>query len=252
MKPTHIFRSVVLSCALLQTAFGQRFGNLNFEQASIVSAPSGYTPGDAYRPISAASALPYWTVREDDTVCTAVWGAPVALDETSVALLTADNGFYSGYVPLQGSYSVQFYAYAEVPPGYGYFRTASISQTGVIPLSAQSIQFLMMFPPVASGIIQAGPTITINGTPINISEISASAGVMTMAGDISAYAGTTVDLTLLCQATPGSFPADQNIFTLDNIQFSTHPVPEPSSVGLFCLGAAFIGCHFTKRTKKKS
>jgi hypothetical protein len=187
-------------------------------------------------------------VREDGTVCTAVWGAPVALDETSVALLTANNGYYSGYVPLQGSYSVQFYAYADAPSGY--YHTASISQTGQIPLGSQSIQFLMMSPPVAGGAIQASPIVTINGTPISLSAISSSGGVMTMAGDISAYAGTTVDLAFLCQATSGSFPADENIFTLDSIQFSPQSVPEPSSLGLLGIGAAIICWYFTKRSNK--
>jgi len=248
MKHTHIFWPVVVSCALFQTAFGQGFANLNFEQASIVSAPSGYTPGDAYDALLASSALPYWTVSEDGTVCTAVWGAPVALDETSVALLTANNGYYSGYVPLQGSYSVQFYAYADAPSGY--YHTASISQTGQIPLGSQSIQFLMMSPPVAGGAIQASPIVTINGTPISLSAISSSDGVMTMAGDISAYAGTTVDLAFLCQATSGSFPEDENIFTLDGIQFSPQSVPEPSSLGLLGIGAAIICWYFTKRSNK--
>ena len=241
MKHTHIIWSVIVSCVLLQSAFGQGFANLNFEQATIVSAPSGYTPWDAYDALLASSALPYWTVREDGTVCTAVWGAPVALDETSVALLTANNGYYSGYVPLQGSYSIQFYVYADAPSSC--FHTASISQTGQIPLGSHSIQFLMMSPPVAGGVIQASPIVTINGTPIGLSPISTSGGVMTMAGDISAYAGTAVDLTILCQATPGSFPANENIFTLDSIQFSPQSVPEPSSLELLCIGAAFVCLH---------
>jgi len=246
MKHTQIIWSVIVSCILLQTAFGQGFANLNFEQATIVSAPGGYTPWDAYDALLASSALPYWTVREDGTVCTAVWGAPVALDETSVALLTPNNGHNSGYIPLQGSYSVQLYAYADAPSNY--FHTASISQTGQIPLGSHSIQFLMMSPP---GGVQSSPIVTINGTPISLSPITTSGGVMTMAGDISAYGGTAVDLTILCQATPGSFLADENIFTLDSIQFSPQTVPEPSSLGLLCIGAAFICWYSTKRSTRR-
>src|SRR5437667_9025958 len=83
-----VFSLVVISFCLLQTVSGQGFVNLNFEQASIASAPPGYTPSDAVNPISATSAFPGWTVREDGTVMTAVWGSPVALDETSVALVS--------------------------------------------------------------------------------------------------------------------------------------------------------------------
>jgi hypothetical protein len=238
MRYSHATCLASLLFSSAQAVFAQGFANLNFEQASIVSASGGYTPADAYNALLASSALPYWTVREDGTVCTAVWGAPVALDETSVALLTSNNGYYSGYVPLQGNYSVQFYAYADAPSGY--YHTASISQTGQIPLGSQSIQFLMMSPPVAGGAIQASPIVTINGTPINLSTISSSGGVMTVAGDVSAFAGITVNLTFLCQATAGSFPSDENVFTLDNIQFSPQAVPEPSGVCLLLVGGASL------------
>lgn len=243
------FNAICLTLALFSLAQGasaQGFVNLNFEQANIVSASGGYTPADAYDALVASSALPYWTVREDGTVCTAIWGAPVALDETSVALLTASNGYYSGYVPLQGSYSIQLYAYADAPSNY--YHTASISQTGQIPTGTQSIQFLMVSPPVANGVIQASPIVTINGASINLSAISTSGGVMTMAGDISAYAGTTADLTILCQATPGSFPTDENIFTLDNIQFSPQAVPEPSEATLLLIGIAMIRFWLMERS----
>src|ERR1700689_3329347 len=106
MKLSPIACFVTVSLALLRNASGQDFENLDFEQAIVAPAPLGYTPFDAYDPISAASALPYWTVTEDSTICTAVWGEPVALDETSVALV---SGSYS---PLQGNYSVQLTAYA--------------------------------------------------------------------------------------------------------------------------------------------
>jgi hypothetical protein len=246
MKKLNVIFLTSALFSLDQGAFAQGFVNLNFEQASIVSASSGYTPTDAYDALVASSALPYWIVREDGTICTAIWGAPVALDETSVALLTASNGYYSGYVPLQGSYSVQFYAYADAPSDY--YHTASISQTGQIPIGAQSIQFLMKSPPVAGGVIQASPIVTINGTPISLSAISTSGGVMTMAGNVSAYAGTMADLTILCQATPGSFPADENIFTLDNIQFSPQAVPEPSEVSLLLAGIAIVRFWLMKRS----
>jgi hypothetical protein len=225
-----------ISLAFVQVAFGQAFKNLNFEQATIVSAPAGYTPFDASPPISAASALPSWTVREDGIVCNAIWGEPKALDETAVALLTATNGFYPGHVPLQGSYSLQFSAYAGAPPPY--FHTASISQTGLVPATARSIQFLIKSPPAANGVIQATPIVTINGTTLSIFPQSTSAGIITMAADVSAYAGSTVDLTFLCQGTLGSdFFHVENYFTLDDIRFSTQIVPEPSTFLLLGIGA---------------
>lgn len=224
MKRPHVIWSVAVAFSLLQAVCGQGFANLNFEQATIASAPSSFTPWDAYDAISAVSALPFWTVREDGTICTAVWGAPVALDETSVALVSA------GYSPIQGSYSVQLSAYADAPSGY--FHSSSISQTGLIPVGSQSLQFLIASPAQA-GSVEPNPTLMLNGIIIGLSELSRSGDVVTMAGDISAFAGTTAELTFLCQATQGGlFPANEDMFNLDGIQFSTQSVPEPRGVGL--------------------
>ena len=240
MKPSHLICFGWICLASFQVAYGQAFENLDFEQAFIVSAPAGFTPFDATPPISAASALPSWTVREDGIVCNAIWGAPIALDETSVALVTQTNGVYPGFVPLQGSYSLQLYAFQGAPPPE--FKTASISQTGLIPVTARSIQFLLESPPVAGGIIQANPIVTVDGTPLTLFRQSISGGIASMVADITGYAGSTVDLTFLCQGSPGGFPLSENIFALDDIQFSTRMVPEPStlmSVGLFSALVAF-------------
>jgi hypothetical protein len=174
-------------------------------------------------------------VREDGTVCTAIWGAPNALDETSVALVTGNS-----YPALQGGYSVQLYAYAGAPSDY--FHSASISQTGLVPNGTRSIQFLVQSPPVAGGVVQASPAVTLNGTPINIFPISMSGGVVTMAGDISAFAGMTANLNIQCAGTSGApFNLNENIFALDAIQFSNQPVPKPGVFALSALGILLIG-----------
>jgi len=242
IKPKYVsvaalcFWSVAISFIQSQKVSGQGFFNLNFEQASIQSAPSGYTPSDANLPISAAAALLYWTVTEDGTICNAIWGAPNALDETSVALVS--GGSYPNYTPLEGSYSVQLSAYADAPTGL--FHDASISQTGLVPVGTHSIQFLIFSPPVAGG-VQANPALTLNGTRINLIPISASGGVITMAGDVSNFAGTTANLTILCAGVSGSPTLNQNVFALDAIQFSSASVPEPSTLALGAIGALLLG-----------
>ena len=154
--------------SLLWTVSGQVFENLDFELASTAAAPPNYTPSDAFNPISAASALPFWSVSEDNTVCTVAWGSPVALDETPVALV---SGTYS---PIEGNYSVQLSAYADAPSGY--YRSSSISQTGVVvPVGSRSIQFLIASPYQN---IQPNPVLTLNGASIALREISQSGGVI--------------------------------------------------------------------------
>ena len=233
ISPSCFWTFAILS--FLQTVCGQGFVNLNFEQANIASAPAGYTPSDAYDPISAAEALPGWSVYEDGTLCTAIWGEPVALDETSVALV------YGSYSPIQGNYSVQLSAYADAPSDL--YTNSSISQTGLIPAGTKAIEFLISSPSQA-GSVPANPIATLDGTPISLSVISQSDGVTTMGGDISAFAGDVETLTFLCQATTGDgYPANENYFNLDDIQFSTSPVPEPSALGFFALGGLFFACR---------
>jgi PEP-CTERM motif-containing protein len=231
-KCSHIFWSVAILFSLLLTVSGQGFGNLNFEQARIVSALPGYTPSDAYNPISAARALPYWTVTEDGTACTAVWGMPEALDETSVALVSA------AYTPIQGSYSVQLSAYADAPSDL--FHSSSISQTGHIPFGSQSIRFSIASP-FQAGSVPPNPRVTLNGTQISLSPVSQSGDVTTMAGNIGAFAGTTATLAFFCEATQSSvFPANENIFNLDDIRFSPQAVPEPATLAFVLLGVASL------------
>ena len=70
-----------------------------------------------------------------------------------------------------------------------------------------------------------------------------------MAGNVSAFAGSTATLAVLCQAIQGgAFPANENVFNLDDIQFSSSSVPEPSALALGALGAFLLGFHrFTKK-----
>ena len=82
-----------------------------------------------------------------------------------------------------------------------------------------------------------------DGAPLTLFRQSVSDGIATMVADISGYAGSTVDLTFLCQGSPGGFPFSENIFALDDIQFSTRVVPEPSTLMLIGLLSALVALH---------
>lgn len=121
------------------------FQNLDFEMATLTPAP----PWGVRQRISAANALPYWTVREDTTVFTTIWGA-YDIDWTAVTLVCPDTyDPYGGlsYPSLQGVYSVQLSACTMNPD----FKSSSISQTGLIPVGMNSIWFQMESPPFAGG-----------------------------------------------------------------------------------------------------
>jgi hypothetical protein len=217
----------VIFTVLAQATFAQgTFQNLNFEAAVVSPAPPGYTPIGAQNPISAVDALPGWAVYEDDTLCTAVWGMP-GLDITYVSL---DYGQAFGRSSIQGAYSVGLSGWNLAP---GYFTSVSISQTGLIPDGTQSIQFLLenySFLGDSGNLI-----VTLNGTRIPISVVSTSGYVMTMTGDVSAFAGTTAELKFTAPSV--------SEYGLDSIMFSPQAVPEPSMFSLFGLGLLALGWH---------
>jgi hypothetical protein len=225
-----IFSALMCTSTLLHAA---AFQNLDFEQATVAAAPSNYTPFDAYDPIASGSALPFWTVTEDSTVVNAVWGVPVSLDETSVALISSSNKLSSS--PIQGNYSVQLTAFADAPSTY--FKTASISQTGDVPAGTKSIQFLVRMS------AQGGPTnpiITMNGVSIPIVTLSISGSTAQMAADVSAFAGTTATLQFEAAGAPGQPFPNEDLFDLDSVNFSTEPAPEPSMVMLVTVGVLLM------------
>jgi hypothetical protein len=235
-------RCVVLFLSSIAALQAAPFENLNFESAQIASAPANYTPGDAFDPISAASALPFWTAEEDNTVCTAIWGQPNALDETSVALVNPTSSSQFGGV-IQGKYSVVLTAMPEAPPGY--FQTASIFQTGDVPLQAKSLTFLMQ------GAYGPAPIVTLGGTPINLVALSQNGTVSTMAGDVSAFAGQTLELKFLCQGVSGASPVGESGFELDNVNFSPVAIPEPSPYAAMIAGTALLGALILRKRQKQ-
>jgi len=138
-----------------------------------------------------------------DTVSTG--GAAVILQDTNTPI--------SSLVPLKGRYSI----FLEGEEFSGV--SASIVQTGQIPLAAQSLTFW-------AGL--SGLELSINGQPISYTQIGTGANYTIYGADVSQFSGQTVALGFL---TPANGYA-----LLDNIQFSSTAVPEPSTFALAALG----------------
>jgi len=115
---------------------------------------------------------------------------------------------------LQGQYTVG------MGPGQQGFTTA-IGQTGTLPSNIQSLTFY-----IHPG---SGFSVTFAGQQISLVTVGNTSVATIVGGDISAFAGQTGQLLF------------QGGGELDNIQFSTSPIPEPSCLALFGVGAMLIG-----------
>jgi hypothetical protein len=96
----------------------------------------------------------------------------------------------------------------------------------MIPFGTQSINFLV-------GNAANDASVTLNGVNIPLVQISGGR----LAGNISAFAGSVAQLTF--STTTGNFGGDG--LYLDDIQFSTTAVPEPSEFALTALGGLLLG-----------
>lgn len=220
------FRALLcaLSVGLAARASAQgNFQNLNFEQATVPPSPvNGY--GDLF--VDPALAFPGWTVSASGN------GYPLyttynnlTLDAPAVDLIGPffPNGI--GMSSLQGSYSVvlQYSDYFHIFP--------FISQTGLVPATAKSINFLISSDPLV-----LPPFVNLNGVRISLVDI----GGGRLAGDVTAFAGSTAELTFGTGAYRACF---------DDVRFSAQPVPEPSVFALSALGALLAAWRLSSRAR---
>jgi PEP-CTERM motif len=209
-----------------QIVRAQAFTNLGFESANV----SGYSPGN-YMPVSAA--LPGWAAYYGTSNNPTYDGAPVFYDGLSLGgalvVLEVTNAPSGIPLPIQGNYSVLLEG--SIPAAAS---TASIGQTGTIPITAQSLSFDLGN---SFGTVQ----ISFSGQALSFVAISNALNYTVYGADISPFAGQTGQLLFTA-------PVDDHAL-LDNIQFSSMPIPEPGFLGLFGLGGLAFLWHCWKARK---
>jgi hypothetical protein len=211
---------------------GQSFQDLNFNSAN-VSSP------DYLQRVPFANAFPSWS----SSSSMAYYNAS-DMDQMTIGVYDKNAGLYSwGPHPILGLSG--YTAYLEADLGSFLSGSVGISQTGVIPVNVQSIRFYSTIA-YASALPGYSPTLslTLNGTPVPYYQIGTSGAFTQWAADVSAYAGTATALGFEVSATypyPYGSPNPHWIFGvgIDNISFSTTPVPEPTTVTFFILGLLF-------------
>jgi len=190
----------------------QGFINLDFESATIMTI---HNPGgDTY-----TAMVPGWSVNTPNYVNGDPNSIPyndIALDSAAVNL----EGTNSPYEPaIQGMYSIFLQGGTMFAPTT---NGASIWQTAQIPATARSI-------------IYWGNALQVSfaGQMLSFGAIGSGSNYTIYGADISAFAGQTGELLF-------REPWESSGF-LDNIQFSSSSIPEPSALGLVALGSLLFG-----------
>jgi hypothetical protein len=225
MKPTVIkVATVLLSLlAIEQAGFCQAFLNLNFESAQIIPL----TGGTYINSIATTNALPGWNVYYGSSQQSEITYNAPALGSTFVTLWATNGSQISGNysVLLQGGLTAS---------------AASIRQTGLVPISAESLLFEAQ--QTGAGTLQ----VSLGGQNLSFFALSSGANYTLYGANISAFAGQTEQLTF--SALEVSTYA--NNWNIDNIQFSSSSVPEPSEFALGALGALLLGFRLWRNSSR--
>ncbi len=204
------------------------FENLDFESANIPSM----TSVNSLIPVS--EALPGWSAffvyPGGDLPQTQVNYDSISLGGAVLSVVDA-NEPVPGYGPIQGGYSAFLFG----GPRASFEESAAISQTGLVPAGAESLQVDAYVSGAPFVVTLAGQT--INMSPLEMFPKSSSAPAYTLyGGNIPAsFAGLTETLTFI---EPPSTTVAPTWLELDNISFSpTTVTPEPDPLALMAIGA---------------
>jgi hypothetical protein len=214
---THLIKSTAAVLLLLSAGdegLSQGFVNLDFESARIIPIT-----GDPYV-IATTNALPGWDVSIGSSQVSQITYNDPSVGSTWVSLYAANgqniNGSYS--VLLQGGLTAS---------------SASISQTALTPVAAESILFKAQYSgPPGLGIL----LVSLDGQNIPFFSISNGPNYTLYGGDVSSFAGQKAKLTF---AAPKL--SRDNDWNIDDIQFSNQTIPEPGVFALSTLGALLLG-----------
>ncbi len=213
----------ILSCAPFSGGQGT-FQNLNFEQANPVS--------DGLNSVTAASALPGWTLYCGSVQQTSVTYNTYSLGQANVSLFGPGwNQVNPGII--DGNYTVALQAGAG-PAGQGEDNT-SMWQDGTIPANAQTLEFSAWN---FEGTVPLTVSFAGNTLPIVIlsSGMSSSGQSYNVYGaDIAPYANQTGQLEFTATF--------YNWVELDDIAFSSTAVPEPNPAFLAGIGGLLFALY---------
>ena len=219
MKVTLFILAVAALLAISLAGQSQGFVNLNFESAKIIPIVD-----NIYYPyaITSSNAVPGWIVTGYGSLTPTPWityNAPAL--GSSAATLWATNG-----QQISGKYSMLLQG--GLGPGI------SISQTGLVPSSTLSILFEAQESGV--GTLQ----LSLGGQNLAFFAVGTGTNYTLFGATIPlGMGGQTEQLMFSALTVPSGYGF--NNWNIDNIQFSSSPVPEPGVFGLVGLGVLAFG-----------
>jgi len=228
MKTAHISFSliVVVLLAIFQNLYGQGFVDLNFEAATLVPVPGS---GGLF--VEFPQAFPGWSESPGAETTYAVYDA-ASIDGTAISIMDTNSYPFASWldgVIIQGNYS----AILAAGLGSNHAPTdATLSQTGMVPLGTESLQFK------ASELNSGAFTVTLGDQTLSLTVLGTGTNYILYGANVSQWAGQTADLAFTELAENPH--RDDTYLVLDAIQFSPEPIPEPSVIGLFSISGLYL------------
>jgi hypothetical protein len=222
---------------ILLHANGQGFINLDFESANLpVLAPGQY---GGLVPLS--DALPGWRV---------FYGANITPESTlaynGITLGTRNASIlgpnFEGEIIIEGQF-MPFLQTGVAPLGES--GTVAIEQTGIVPTSAQSLQFKVGINNQIGVGFDTNFSLSLNGQSLSLVPLGAMTNYATYGVDVTRFAGQVADLRFTSY---GTVIRPLNWVAVDSFQFLPMAVPEPSTWALLALGSALFWCAKRRRT----
>jgi len=212
-------RALIL-CFATSSALAQgTFYNLDFEWARLRYIPAGQYGGM----VAPSNAFPGWTI---------VSTGMVLQNNSTIGLPSIDilGPYWSDREIIGGLYTALLvsgtYPDRQPPANLG---SSTLAQVGEVPPTALSIHLKEFGSPQF--------TLSLGGQNIPLVQIGGGSNYTLYGGDISQFAGQTVELRLSAVATADS---PFNWVYLDDIEFSPLSIPEPPSPTLVVIGVVIF------------
>ena len=228
--------SLLMTAGFIGLGFSQGFVNLDFESATFVPIA-----GDSLGRVQFAQAFPGWTGTVGGLSPDGVLSNNVYLSTAGFSMIKSNFNTF-GVVPgglIQGKFTAVLQSGTLTNTLNGV--DTSLSQTGLVPIGTQSLQFKAYQAFDSSGSF----SVSLGGQALSLFVLGGGANFTLYGVDITGFAGQT---QLLNFSVPGHTPQSSGEYLyLDAIQFSTSAVPEPSPLALAGLSAALLACRGWRR-----